>query len=174
MLSKFAKFLLVSTACAPVLFTYAFLEYLQKGVSSTFISLIVATVLLTLICYFVIVAAKTQLGRISFTVSQVKSADSETVGFVLVYLLPLINTTDVAINTPVLIFVLCLFGVVVWTTNAYHFNPLLGLFGFHFYEATSSQNVVFLLISQRDIRRTKQISEVVQLTEYIVLDTKKE
>lgn len=174
MLGKFAKLLLVLTAFAPVLLTYAFVEYQDSGLSPLCVSLLTTTAALAAICYLVVVAAQRQLGKLSFSVTQVKSADSETVGFLVVYLLPLINTTDIAVNTPILLFVLALFAVVVWTTNAYHFNPLLGLLGFHFYEATSSQNVVFLLISRRDIRRTTQITEVVQLTEYIVLDTKQE
>lgn len=174
MLGKISKILLVLTAFAPVLLTYSFVEYQQNRVSALFLSLTLITLLLSLICYLVIKSAQQQLARMVFSVCEVKSADSETVGFVLVYLLPLINTTDVAVNGPVLIFVLCLFAVVVWTTNAYHFNPLLGLLGFHFYEAKSSQNVVFLLISRRDIRRTTQITEVVQLTEYIVLDIQKD
>ena len=127
---------------APILLRYAFVEYLSKGFNSTVASLCIITTGLTIICGLVIEEAKRQLGKTAFSVIAVKSVDTEIVGFVLVYLLPLINSTGLSVNFPVLLFVLALFLIVVWTTNAYHFNPLLGLFGFHFYEVTSSACVL--------------------------------
>jgi hypothetical protein len=68
-------------------------------------------------------------------------------------------------------FVLALIFGVVWTTHSYHCNPILGVFGYHFYEVTADTNVTFILITQRTLRDCKAITQVVQLTDYIVLDT---
>ena len=170
MLNKLAKLLLVLTAFAPVLITYGFVEFTSNGLSSNFFVISGIAIGLIFLCLLIIKAAKKQLGVINFNVTQVKSADSETVGFILIYLLPLINMTDISVNLPVLLFIFFLFFLIVWSTNAYHFNPLMGLFGYHFYEVTSNGNIVFLLITKSDIRSTAQINRVVQLTEYIVLD----
>ena len=61
----------------------------------------------------------------------------------------------------------------MWGTHSYHTNPILTFFGYHFYEVTTPQNVSFLLITKRDLRNTKNISTVVQITDYMILDTEK-
>ena len=129
MLSKLAKLTLVSTSLAPVLVTYAFVEYLDPQRSSPFlwISLIIITISLVFLCWWVIGLATKKLGELDFRIKEAKSADSEIVGFILVYLSPLIGTSNIDFSTPILIFVLFLLVFVIWSSNAYHFNPLLGL-----------------------------------------------
>lgn len=171
MLSSFAKLLLVATAFAPVLLTYAFALYLERGVTAVALSLIAATMGLVLLCLFVIRAARSQLEALQFPITSVKTADMEVVGFVLAYLLPLVSTTSETVNLPVLAFVLAIFFLVVWSTNSYHFNPLLGMLCYHFYEVTTESGVTFLLITRKDVRNSRSVGRVVQLTDYMVLDS---
>jgi hypothetical protein len=170
MLSRFAKLLIVSTSFAPVIATYAFIEWLNNSFSLQFLALVSVVVLLVVICWMVLRAASSQLERFEFEVASVKSADHEIVGFVLAYLFPLISLTDNPVFGPVLIFVMAIFFIVVWTTNSYHVNPLLGIIGYHFYDVTADSNVSFLLLTRKNLRRSKTKLEVVQLTNYIVLD----
>lgn len=170
MLNAVAKLLLVLTSFAPVLLTYGFATYLNSGVTAAVFALVGLTALLVVLCLLIIRAARHQLEHLPFPISSVKSADSEIVGFMIAYLLPLISAADSTVSLPLMTFVLILFLVVVWTSNAYHVNPLLGIFGYHFYEVTTESGVTYLLMTRRSIRNSKSVSTVVQLTTYIVLD----
>jgi hypothetical protein len=171
MLSAFAKLLLVSTSFAPVLLTYAFATYLKNGLNTNVAVLVGITVALVLLCVLIVTAAKRQLEVISFPIVTVKSADTEIVGFMVAYLLPLISAADTKISVPLLSFVLVLFFIVVWTTNSYHVNPLLGMLGYHFYEVATESGLTFLLLTKKNIRNTKSVGSVVQLTTYIMMDS---
>ncbi|RWT04598.1 hypothetical protein [Aeromonas caviae] len=52
----------------------------------------------------------------------------------------------------------------------YHFNPLLGLMGWHFYKVSTPEGVTYVLVTKKELRRAQEGLTVVQLTEYIVLD----
>jgi hypothetical protein len=171
MFSKIAKVFLVATAFAPVLLTLAFLEYIQgPHWWSVFLYGVVA-VLLGLICKLLLVAAKKQLEILPFRVHSIKTADNEILAFVIAYLLPFAGVSGV-VQTNILTFILVIIFAVIWTTHAYHCNPILGLFGYHFYEIVTDGNITFILITHRTLRQCKEIRNVVQLTDYIVLDSK--
>jgi hypothetical protein len=59
---------------------------------------------------------------------------------------------------------------VLWSTHALQVNPVLGLFGFHFYEIESIDGVTYLLISRRKISNVMSVRQVVQLSEYGLLE----
>ena len=62
--------------------------------------------------------------------------DKEIVGFLLVYLLPLINQSQSTITVPALVFVAVIFFFIIYNSHAYHFNSLLGFFGYRFPAST--------------------------------------
>jgi len=62
------------------------------------------------------------------------------------------------------------FAAVVATGYSYHFNPLLGLMGWHFYKVSTKEGVTYVLVTKRQLRNATETIEVGQLTEYIVLD----
>jgi hypothetical protein len=71
----------------------------------------------------------------------------------------------------VLIFVAALFFLIVATSHSYHFNPLLGFLGYHFYEVNIEGGITYVLITKQNIADCKSITQVVQLTEYMILET---
>ena len=170
MLSKFAKALLIATSYAPVLLTFAFADYIENGFKNSHITFIAIVIGLVILCHLVLTEAKRRLELLKFKITSVKTADMEIVGFVIAYLLPFVNSSSVHVNYAVLIFILILLLVITWTTNSYHFNPLLAFFGYHFYEVTTEGAITFLLITKKDVRKTSEIKSVVQLTNYITLD----
>lgn len=170
MLGSVAKILLVSTAFAPVLLTLAFVRYVQGHTDTRTVVYAALAAALTLACVLVLRAAQGALQVIPFSVDSIRTADKEIVAFVLSYLLPLAKLAPSAVDWRVNIFVLGLLVVIVLTTHSYHFNPLLGLIGYHFYEVSTPDKVAFILITKQDMRNKAQISAVVQLTDYIVLE----
>jgi hypothetical protein len=170
MLNSIAKLLLVLTSFAPVLLTFSFIQYRHTAFYPAGLACLLVAVGLCLLCILIIRAARQQLETMTFAVNSVKTADTEIVGFVVAYLLPLVTT---AVEVPVILFVLGIFLLVVWSTNSYHFNPLLSLFGYHFYEVQSSNAVTYVLVTRRTMRDAHRIARVVLLTEYMVLDVEK-
>ncbi|MES1954030.1 hypothetical protein [Salinisphaera hydrothermalis] len=169
MLNWLAKLLLTSTAIAPVLITYAWVAY-QANKSAQATTLFVACITLILICMLMLRYAKKNLERIGFSATTVEAADRENIGFLLLYLLPLFTAQFDALNWQVWVPAIVIFAAVVATGYSYHFNPLLGLMGWHFYKVGTKEGIAYVLITKKQLRNAAETIEVGQLTEYIVLD----
>jgi len=176
MLNKIAKLSLVATSLAPIFLTLWFVELSKDWQWNQGWPYLLAAAALTLLCFALIrqSVSPNELDPLNVRVKAVKTADKEIVGFLLVYLLPLINQSQTTISVPVLIFIAIVFFFIVYNSHAYHFNPLLGLFGYHFYEVTIEGDITYVLITRQDITHCKNVTQVVQLTEYMILDTNHE
>lgn len=184
MLNKLAKIALVSTALAPICLTLWFIEINNawqrdmswaENLAAHWLvggSYAMATLILSGLCFGLILLSGSSHGleRMPVKIKSVKTVDKEIVGFLLVYLLPLINQGQNTINLPVLVFVAFVFFFIVYNSHAYHFNPLLGFFGYHFFEVTIEGDITYVLITRQNITDCKAVSRVVQLTEYMILD----
>lgn len=184
MLNKLAKLALVSTALAPICLTLWFVEIssawqiglpLMDNLVANWLTgsgYLLAALVLSGMCFGLVwLSASSQgLERLPVKIKSVKTADKEIVGFLLVYLLPLINQSQNTISLPVLVFVGVIFFFIVYNSHAYHFNPLLGFFGYHFFEVTIEGDITYVLITRQNITDCKAVSQVVQLTEYMILD----
>lgn len=173
MLSRLAKLLLVSSSVAPVLLTWAFADYRRIGPDVRQLTAIVVAVGFVVLCALVLRASDKMLPRVTFKALSLKTADAEVVGFIVAYLLPLVTTGTDELDYVVLIFITGLLGLIVWSTNAYSVNPLLSLMGFHFYELSNSRGVSYLFLSRRDLHNCDEITQVVQLARYVLLDTQR-
>lgn len=169
MLNWLAKLLLTSTAIAPVLVTYAWVAYQASEVLQAVI-LLVACITLIAICILVLRYARKHLERANFSATTVEAADRENMGFLLLYLLPLFTAQFDSLNWQVWVPAIAIFAAVVATGYSYHFNPLLGLMGWHFYKVGTEEGVTYVLITKKQLRRATGAIKVGQLTEYIVLD----
>lgn len=173
MLNKFAKLSLVATSLAPIFLTLWFVEFSKAWHWQQGWPYLLAAIALALLCFGLIRLSVSPQGLepLPVQIKAVKTVDKEIVGFLLVYLLPLINQSQTTISVPVLIFVAVVFFFIVYNSHAYHFNPLLGVFGYHFYEVTIEGDITYVLITRQDITHCKSVTEVVQLTEYMIQDT---
>lgn len=168
------KFLLVSTAFAPVMLTSAAVAWWKakdhaQGWAEAW-PLVAGAAAAVTVCIWVMHKATRELARNPVTIKSIKPADKELIGFVLAYLLPLARGTPFE-GYPLAI-VLAVFFLVVMTSNAYHTNPLLGMLGWHFYEVVIDE-VGYILVSRRNIHNVRSIKEVVSLTDYMLLDATK-
>jgi hypothetical protein len=171
MLNQLTRVLLTLTALAPVLLTYAFVGW-RKSVGSTFVLALVASAgALVGLCALVVSFAEKELPVFSpFEAQSVKPVDSELLGFLLTYLLPLASLGSERIDWAVLVFISLLVVATVWATHAYYCNPLLAAFGYHFFEVTTVSGVTFILLSRRTLRAASSLSSVRQLSAYVLLD----
>jgi hypothetical protein len=170
-LKRYYKLFLVSTSLAPVLFTLAFVYAHAGQLWYALISLIIAEFLLRA-TETLMARARSKLELLPIKLRKVKTSDREVIGFLLAYVTPiaLAGGGSISIDPSAVLYLLGLFSLVVWGTHAYDFNPLLGLVGYHFFEVETDQGITYILITRREIVSVQQVTEVVQLTEYVLLD----
>lgn len=169
MLNWLARLLLTSTAIAPILVTYAWMAY-REGERTHALVFLMACGILVLICLRMLSYSAKHLESMEFKPSAVEVADRENSAFLLLYLLPLFTAEYGSLNWQIWVPTILVFGVVVATSYSYHFNPLLGILGWHFYKVGTDEGVTYMLITKRHLKTSKETIEVGQLTEYIVLD----
>lgn len=169
MLNGFARLLLTSTALAPVGFIYAWVSLIAGNYATSTLFVAISAVL-AILCLWLLRYAQKHLESIEFEPKTIEAADKENVGLLLLYLLPLFGSHIEAINWLVWTPAILIFALVVATGYGYHFNPLLGLMGWHFYKVGTEEGVTYIMITKKQLRAAKTKLVVGQLTEYIVLD----
>lgn len=181
-MNKIAKILLVATSLSPILITYWFVRQVSNfneslsllenikcnySVGSVYL---ISSLILLITCIIILRLSKKKLELQTVKIEEIKTADKESLAFIIVYLLPLAQGTNDSFSLPVLIFVGCLFFFIVLNSNSYHFNPILSFFGYHFYEVKIEGGMNYILISKKNIRRSRTIQHIYQLTEYMILE----
>lgn len=169
MLNWIAKLLLTSTALAPVALVYAWVMYTNSKFG-TAIGLIALAAVLVLIMLWLLSYSQKHLERSTFKATSIEAADREYITFILLYLSPLFTAEFGDLNLNILIPTVVIFVFAISTGYGYHFNPLLGLLGWHFYKVSTDEGVTYVLITKKELRTAKQCLKVGQLTEYIVID----
>lgn len=172
MLNAIAKPLLVSTSMSPVLLAYAVNAFVEGKEPREYLPWAGAAVGLVCLCLLILRFAKTRLERQRIKVKAVKSSDKEVLAFLLAYLLPLVPAKTIGISGHylTLAFVFAVFFLAIYYSNAFDFNPLLGLCGYHFYEVQSEDGMAYLLITRKHLLKPEQVAEVVQLFPYTFLN----
>jgi hypothetical protein len=170
MINQFAKLSLAATSIAPIFLTLWFVDFSRNWDWHDGAVYLAAAGFLTGLCALLLHLAHIQLEALPVDIESVRTADNEMIGFILAYLLPLIDKTSLNIDISVLLFVMFLLFIVVITSNSYHFNPLIGFLGYHFYEVTLSGGVSYVLISRKHIRDCKGIKSVGHVSEYMIME----
>jgi hypothetical protein len=169
MFNKFARILLTATALAPVGLAYAWIAWLQDAKGAALI-IVGISLLLVVLCLSMFWKAPKAVPVSDFEASSVEPADHENIAFLLLYAMPLFtsqfNTLDWTFWIPTGI----MFAAIAATGYAFHFNPLLGLLGWHFFKVQSKEGVTFVLITRKRIRDAAKKLRVGELTEYILVD----
>lgn len=172
-MTKLAKLLLVLTSTAPILLTLAFVEFLTKKNWAIIIPLLMVVMFFSAFCFYVLMQAPKKLEIFNLNSASTKPADNEIVGFILAYLIPILNASYNEVNFHLMAFIYGLFVVIAWNSNAYHFNPILGILGFSAYEITTKENITYVLLTRKTLRKNSDVSKVCQLTQYMLLDIDK-
>lgn len=172
MFSGFAKFLLALTALSPAAFTWVVADFGTQGYRSTQSLVLAAGLVLVLCCSTLLRTARKRLTKVSFQMASIKAVDNEVVAYVVTYLFPLVApAADVSLVSMGFVFIML--AVVLSTSHAFTFNPILTLMGYHFYEAGCQSGVTYLLLSKNDITDVKAVRCVGRLSKHLMLDMSK-
>jgi hypothetical protein len=168
-LNIIARLLLTSTALAPVGLTYAWVAWFQDSKVTAFYLFLVSLTLFVS-CVGVLLSAQKSLPASNFKAKSIEASDHENTAFLLLYVMPLFtsqfNTLDWEFWVPTVV----IFAIITATGYNYHFNPMLGLLGWHFYRVESEEGIKFVLITKKQIRTASTEIKIGQLTEYMLLD----
>ena len=183
MVSSLFKVIFISTAISPVLLTIFAINAINDWekindsfwariylVFSDHFYFILIPLILTLLCWIIISCSQKKLESFRVSLKSVRISDREAFSFLLAYFLPLVTRPSLGVNMSMLYLFLVIFFVFIFASHSYHFNPLLGLFGYHSYEITTETGMSYILITRKGIRSCKDINRVVHITDYIVLE----
>lgn len=171
MLNTFAKLLLVSTSLAPILGAVGVNQISRGLVWSSWWGWFAAAGLLVFLCWAMLRFALQICQKQSVRVEEFERSDKEVLAFLLAYLLPFISGENLAFTENWLTgaYILALIFLVVANAGVIHFNPVMGLLGYHFYLVRDSGGQSCLLISKVDLRRVGQDIQTVRLAQNIYL-----
>ncbi|MGC4087607.1 MAG: hypothetical protein QM756_06880 [Polyangiaceae bacterium] len=166
MLSRIAHVLLVATSLAPVLLIYGVSRVREEpklGATCVVISLLLAG-----FCHWVlwVAARRGEMERV--VVSRSKSVDKEAVLFVVSYALPLIVPAHQAGSSWALAAFVGVVFVVLLQLQVAHVNPLLAVFGYHFFEVSPPSGETAILITRKN--PGADVAVIVRLSDTIWLD----
>jgi hypothetical protein len=165
MLSKLLELVMVVTSLSPVLLTIWFKSFSEKWEISSGLGFLISAIFLWLVAIIILKVAKNKIQQMPVKIESISTADKEMISFIFVYLVPLLE-----INTPILLFLIVIFVFIVLTTHSYHFNPIFGLLGYHYYEVSIKDGTTFILMTKKTLMNVKQIQSVGQLTDYILIE----
>lgn len=173
MLNTFAKFLLVSTSLAPVLGAVAISQFANQEYWLSWGSWLAAATLLVFLCWAMLRYAANNAQKHDFQVMEFEQNDKEVLAFLLAYLLPFVSQDNMAFTGEWLTgaYVLGVIFLVISHAGAFHFNPVMGLLGYHFYGVKNADGISQLLISKNELRRPGMDLRTVRLAHGIHLDT---
>jgi nucleoside permease NupC len=169
MFSAVAKFLLILTALSPIALVYGWVTYTEKYYWASMGSLSLCIVL-TIVTLYLLHSARKYLERFEFKFNAAEPVDQENITFFLLYLSPLFVDKLSTLNFNVLVPVLFIYALLTATSYAYHFNPLLSLMGWHFFKITSTEGISYVILTRKKIINVDSISQVGQLTDYMLID----
>ncbi|SES04625.1 hypothetical protein SAMN04487958_10681 [Vreelandella subterranea] len=109
-----------------------------------------------------------------FRIQEFERNDKEVLAFLLAYLLPFISSDGVISTGEWLVgaYVLAVIFLVIAHAGAFHFNPVMGLLGYHFYNVRNGDGVSHLLISKDELRKPGTDIQTVRLAHGIYLHTR--
>jgi len=173
MLNKFAKFLLVATSLSPILGAVAVNQYSLDKPLSVWVPWLAAALLLIFICWALLQYSAKNGQTQDVLIEQFESNDKEVLSFLVAYLLPFISAKDMAFDGQWLTgaYIIAVIFLVIVHANVIHFNPVMGLLGYHFYGIRNSDGKSQLLISQAELNRTGNTIKTVRLAHNIYLHT---
>lgn len=171
MLNSFAKFLLVSTSLSPVLGAVAVNQFARDEAWTVWGPWLAVAAFLVFLCWALLSYASKNAQKHLFTIREFERSDQEVLAFLLAYLLPFVSSENMAFTGEWLTgaYILGIIFLVITHAGAFHFNPVMGLLGYHFYAVKNSDGVSHLLISKAELHRPGQEVQTVRLAHHIYL-----
>lgn len=171
MLNWFAKLFLVSTSLSPILGAVAVNQYTLGKPLPAWLPWLLVALLLVFVCWGLLHYAACAAQKHTLKITQFEDKDKEVLAFLLAYLLPFAAAKDMLADVHWLTgaYVFAIILLVFTHARAFHFNPMMGLLGYHFYSLKEDDGSSMLLISRCELRRAGSEINTVRLAHDIYL-----
>jgi len=169
MLSRLVRVLLALTAIAPLSISLTFLFARAHHYAWAAVAL-ACCLALGVLARWIIARASNTLETLPVVILKARSADKEVIGFFVTYALPLVLRGQPPPDLAAWLFAGGMLLFVLWGTHTLQVNPVLGVMGFHFYEVETQGGISWLMITRREISNVLSVRQVVQLSEYGILE----
>ena len=168
-----AKCLLVSTSLSPVLFAVAVSQFERCYPWTSYVWWLGVAFLLVALCWGLLRYMATRGERHVFHIKEFERKDQELLAFLFIYLLPFVRSENVTFASQWLtsVYILAIIILAIAHAGAFHFNPIMRLFGYRFYAVRNRHGVPTLLISKKNLRRPGEELQTVQLAWDVYLHT---
>ena len=165
----FRSFILTGMAVAPVLWVYALVGVVEGDYIP---AICVAGVgcLFPIAGHFLLRYLQNKASRLTVRLESAGATDQESLGILLLYLVPLLEVPTLQISWVVLIPAAGIFLAWVVTGHYHHLNPLLVLMGWHFYKVNTPEGISYLLLSRRTLRNVRKRIKVIEISTYTLMD----
>lgn len=172
MLNWFGRYVFAATAVAPIALAYSWAAFLQNRYWVAAI-LFVTAPFLVLLCQIQIMSALRSFQRLTISPKAAEATDRESVALIVLYLIPLFTYRFTDLQWNVIVPCMVLLAAIFSTGYNFYFSPLLGLLGWHSYKIADQAGITYVIITKRELRSALKQFEVVQMTEYLLLDVAK-
>lgn len=171
MLNRFAKFLLVATSLSPLLGAVAVSKISHGEPALHWVPWIITAVLLAFLCWAVLWYSARHVQQQSCYIKEFEQNDKEILAFLVTYLLPFLSSEKMGFVGDWMTgaYVLLIIFAVITHAGAFHFNPVMGLLGYHFYSVKNSEGCSYLLISKIELTKQNVEVQTVRLAHHIYL-----
>lgn len=168
MLATWLMIVLAATSLAPIGLVWAVkLRTSDRPLACVLLIAVAISIAVALSVFRWLIPHYSQEKRID--VQKIESMDKDVLSFLLAYMLPLMSSKGAEYDWWVVGLVVTLILMVLWQAQLIHVNPLLGLFGYHFYKVSSASGQSVLLIS-RSGRLTAGDRSVYRISEVLWYD----
>lgn len=166
--SKFLKILLSIIAISPIFLIQLFIKFSQNWNFTNGLIWILIFIICITIFLIILKNLKTKLEIFKIQISKIKNIDYKSFTFVFLYLIPLLNLTNIQ-----LIFTIIILIIISYLSNICYLNPIFNLFGYHFFEITNKNKKTYTLISKQKHINKNEIMDVSFLNDYFLINLKK-
>ena len=165
-MTRLAQFFLVLTSLAPLALVEAAVQF-GSGASRTGLWYLLGAIVLVLLCAGLLAGVRTWNAPVVLELSGPSLKESEPLGFFVAYALPLLGGSHAG-NWLGLVTFAALMGLMVWQQQLFYMNPLLALFGFHFFSAKNDRTGSVLVLARAKALAPGRAS-VIELSDYLWL-----
>jgi hypothetical protein len=168
-LRNWLKTILFVSAFSPTLLVLAGVRYYSGVVDTLFYQLIVISLIGITLPFLILSWVKSQTEALNFTAKKVESADYYLLVFLASYASPIIMKIA-EIDFSLMLLTVGVIFVVAWVISNIPSHPVLYLAKFRFYKIESESGMVYTLITRREIRNPKNITQVKQISNSMLME----
>ena len=158
------------SAFAPLCFVFAWVWYQQK--KTPFVSVICLLIGLALILQlaFSFSYGKKHIAPVLVNITEITAEDKWLWGYTLSYILPFTSIVLSEFDLYAILAIAVTVALLVPSVNSASPNPLLFVRGYHFFTVKAENGIEYVLISKRQLRKSKDVKYVRRIFEYLLLD----